>query len=327
MTTDPFEALRLPVESAAPPADFVETLRLRLHEALQPVVELTATAAPAPAPASEPAPTSLTPPVTPEDITMAQTITPYLCVHDAAAALDWYRRTFRATIDNVVEWEGKIGHAEVTFGGATFYLSDEAPALGVLSPRSLGEGNSASYVVLVAAVDELVERAVAEGATLQRPVEDSYGTRNGWIVDPFGHRWNLASPLVDRAAAAAKRRPAEPYYLTITTPDVERAARFYGAVLDWQYSETPGGGRHVANTAMPMALRSPHNEFSTTVPGEVELWFTVRDFDDALERVRAAGGRVLGVTSYDSGREARCEDDQGVVFRFNEPAPGYDTDR
>jgi predicted enzyme related to lactoylglutathione lyase len=54
------------------------------------------------------------------------------------------------------------------------------------------------------------------------------------------------------------------------------------------------------------------------------MWFSVRDFDDALDRVRVAGGAVVAVTSYDSGREALCEDDQGAAFKLIEPAPGYD---
>ena len=54
------------------------------------------------------------------------------------------------------------------------------------------------------------------------------------------------------------------------------------------------------------------------------MWFTVRDFDDAVERVRVAGGTIVELNAWDSGREAICEDDQGVTFKLSEPAPGYD---
>ena len=37
---------------------------------------------------------------------MTQTITPYLCVQDASAALDWYRQYFRATVGNVIVQRG-----------------------------------------------------------------------------------------------------------------------------------------------------------------------------------------------------------------------------
>jgi uncharacterized glyoxalase superfamily protein PhnB len=254
---------------------------------------------------------------------MTQTITPYLCVRDAPAALDWYRQHFQARVRHVIEWEGRIGHAEVEFGGAVFYLCDEAPELDVLAPPSIGSGSSSSFVVLVAAVDAFVERTVAGGAVVVRPISDAHGTRNAWILDPFGHRWNVGTPLPD-PDAANRRGPSEPYYMTLSTADVERAAKFYGAVLGWEFHDPHGGGRHVSNTEFPIGVRPTHNEFSDTSPGEIEMWFTVHDFDDAVERVRAAGGEVLTVAAYTSGREARCLDDQGVLFRLSEPAPGYD---
>lgn len=256
---------------------------------------------------------------------MAQVITPYLCVHDAPAAIEWYREHFGAAVANVLEWEGRIGHAEVDVAGAVFYLSDEAPKLGVLSPRTKGESVTQSNVLLVAAVDEFVDRAVRGGAVLQRPIEESHGTRNGWLLDPFGHRWNVGTPVRSVQEQQARRAPSEPYYLTITTADVERAAAFYGRVLDWALAPPHNGGRHVTNTRMPIGLRPPVNPFSETAPGEITMWFVARDFDDALERVRIAGGTVVSVTGYDSGREAICVDDQGVELRLSEPAPGYDT--
>lgn len=253
---------------------------------------------------------------------MVQAITPYLCVHDARAALEWYRDHFGATVRDVIEWEGGIGHAALDVAGAGFYLSDEAPQLGVRAPRSAGV--SVSVVLLVAAVEAFVERAVAGGAVLERPVTEAHGTRNAWLLDPFGHRWNVGTPVPDPAPPGAPPVPAEPYYLTATSPDVERAAAFYGTVLRWEFASPRNGGRHVTNTRQPIGLRPPDNPFSHTEPGEVTLWWIARDFDGALERVRAAGGTVVSVTAYDSGREAVCRDDQGVEFRLSEPAPGYD---
>lgn len=112
--------------------------------------------------------------------------------------------------------------------------------------------------------------------------------------------------------------------MTLTTPDVERGAAFYGAVLGWEFQDQGNGGRHVDNTAMPIGLRAVENPFGNTEPGEIEMWFTARDFDDAVERVRVAGGTVIELNAYGSGREAICEDDQGVAFKLSEPAPGYD---
>ena len=241
---------------------------------------------------------------------MNQVITPYLCVLDANAALDGYREFFGASVGNVIPWEGRVGHAELDVSGAVFYLSDEAPQLGVVAPSRDGSQSSVSVVIQVAAVEEFVERAERGGAVVQRPIEEGHGTRSAWIVDPFGH--------------ASRVAPSEPYYMTLTTADVELGAAFYGAVLGWEFVDQGNGGRHVANTEMPIGLRATENPHGDTAPGEIQMWFTVRDFDDAVERVRVAGGTIVELNAWDSGREAICEDDQGVTFKLSEPAPGYD---
>jgi uncharacterized glyoxalase superfamily protein PhnB len=265
-----------------------------------------------------------TTPIPERSDTMAQVITPYVCVHDATAALAWYREHFGASVGNVIEWEGQVGHAEIDVAGAVFYLSDEAPGLGVRAPERDGSHTSVSIVLQVAAVEEFVARAVDGGAVVQREIEESHGSRNAWLVDPFGHRWNVATPTYTPEEIAARRAPSEPYYMTLTTADVERSAAFYGSVLGWETVPQDNGGRHVVNTEMPIGLRATDNPFGRTEPGQIEMWFTVRDFDDAVERVRVAGGTVVEINSWDSGREAVCEDDQGVMFKLSEPAPGYD---
>lgn len=255
---------------------------------------------------------------------MNQVITPYLCVHDATAALDWYREFFGASVGNVIPWEGRVGHAELDVSGAVFYLSDEAPQLGVVAPTRDGSQSSVSIVLHVAAVEEFVARAERGGAVVQRPIEEGHGSRSAWIVDPFGHRWNVGTPVYDAEQTAARRAPSEPYYMTLTTADVERGSAFYGAVLGWEFVDQDNGGRHVTNTEMPIGLRATENPHGDTAPGEIQMWFTVRDFDDAVERVRVAGGTIVELNAWDSGREAICEDDQGVMFKLSEPAPGYD---
>ena len=112
--------------------------------------------------------------------------------------------------------------------------------------------------------------------------------------------------------------------MTLASGDVARGAAFYGAVLGWEFAPEHNGGRHVVNTEMPIGLRPVENQFSAAEPGQIDMWFTVRDFDDAVERDRVAGGTVVALNNWDSGREAICEDDQGITFRLSEPAPGYD---
>ena len=56
----------------------------------------------------------------------------------------------------------------------------------------------------------MVARAVKLGATLQRPPEDQfYGDRDGYIVDPFGHGWTVATHVEDVAPEELMRRMEE----------------------------------------------------------------------------------------------------------------------
>ena len=136
-------------------------------------------------------------------------ITPYLCVDDAAGAIAFYVAAFGATEDFRVENRGQVGHAELTVFGAKIMLSDPAPERGALAPPALG-GSPVVLHVYVEDVDAALARAVEAGATLAVAAEDRfYGDRSGVVVDPFGHRWSLATRIEALSAEELKRRAAE----------------------------------------------------------------------------------------------------------------------
>ncbi|GAA2092162.1 hypothetical protein GCM10009841_00920 [Microlunatus panaciterrae] len=125
---------------------------------------------------------------------LPRTVVPYLAVAGGGEALDFYARAFGAREVMRMDEGGLIAHAEFTIGGARFFLSDEWPSLNVRSPATLG-GFSVSLAIEVADADALVERLAEHGATIERPVEAGpvEGTRAGWVVDPYGHRWHISS--------------------------------------------------------------------------------------------------------------------------------------
>jgi PhnB protein len=127
-----------------------------------------------------------------------QSIVPYLTYRDATAAIDFYKRAFGATeLMRLVEPSGKIGHAELKIGEAMFMMADEYPDYGAISAETLG-GSPIKLHLYVPDVDQFAERAVAEGASLARPVADQfYGDRTGQLKDPFGYTWVVATHQKD----------------------------------------------------------------------------------------------------------------------------------
>ncbi len=118
---------------------------------------------------------------------------PYLCVHDAAAAIEYYKTAFGATerFRLINKTNGKIGHAELDIQGVLIMLADENPAWGNLSPKSLG-GTSTTFCLEVEDPDATIDRVVAAGATIKMPLDNQfYGFRSGSVIDPFGHEWMI----------------------------------------------------------------------------------------------------------------------------------------
>jgi PhnB protein len=139
-------------------------------------------------------------------------VTPYLILDRAADAIRFYKEALGASeILRMDRPDGRIGHAEIKIGDSPVMLADEHPEQGALSPKKIG-GSPVMLHVYVEDVDRAVERAVAAGAKLIRPVADQfYGDRTGGIEDPFGYRWYIATHKEDlsldeiRARAAAQR--------------------------------------------------------------------------------------------------------------------------
>lgn len=137
------------------------------------------------------------------------TITPYLIIKGAAQAIDYYKKVFGANeIMRMPGPDGKVGHAELKIGDSHFMLADENPSMGQghTSAATIGASPVSLYVYLPD-VDQVFDRAVAEGAKVLKPVENQfYGDRTGFFQDPFGHLWGVATHVEDVSADEMKRR-------------------------------------------------------------------------------------------------------------------------
>jgi PhnB protein len=76
-------------------------------------------------------------------------------------------------------------------------LSEESTEMKALSPESIG-GSAVSLYVYFKDVDAVFNQAVSVGATVLNSVRDQfYGDRSGYLKDPFGHLWSIATHKKD----------------------------------------------------------------------------------------------------------------------------------
>ncbi len=138
-----------------------------------------------------------------------RSITPYLCIKGAADAIEFYRKAFGATeVMRMAQPDGRVGHAELQIGDSRVMLADEFPDMGFRGPHSFG-GSPVHIHLYVEDVDAVVNRSVAAGAKVVRPVQDQfYGDRSGTIADPYGHVWHVATHKEDLSMDELRRRAA-----------------------------------------------------------------------------------------------------------------------
>jgi PhnB protein len=124
------------------------------------------------------------------------TIVPMLSVRHGIKAIEFYRDAFAAIELFRIENEKGEVVAQLSIDGAKFWLADESPAHNNFSPESLG-GATTRMILIVPDPDASFERAVAAGATAIAPVSNQHGWRQGRVLDPYGHHWEIGRPLAE----------------------------------------------------------------------------------------------------------------------------------
>ena len=134
-------------------------------------------------------------------------VIPYLTVDGASKAIEFYADVFGATERvRMPGPDGKIGHAELDVGDSVVMLADATPDMGNSTPAALG-GTPVTLMVYVEDVDDVFSRAIAAGASADRPVEDMfYGDRCSAVTDPSGNTWSIATHKEDVAPQDMAKR-------------------------------------------------------------------------------------------------------------------------
>ena len=235
---------------------------------------------------------------------------PYLTVSPATAAIDWYVEAFGAVVvgEPIVMDDGRIGHAELALSGGVFYLADPFAELGLEPPAP--QAVSVSLMLHVRDTDAALERARTAGAVVQREPYENHGSRGAALVDPFGHRWMLSGPVT---GAPLPIQHGDVGYVSVWTPDADRAAAFYGHVLGWRYDSTT---HQVTNTTERIGL------FSVAGPPTLFCCYAVTDLAGTRQSIIDGGGTVGELSEFDFGTVLDATDPAGRAFAVYVPRPG-----
>lgn len=136
-------------------------------------------------------------------------LTTYLNVKGAAAAIEFYKKAFGAKeVARLTMPDGSIGHAEIEIGDSKIMLAEENEKWGNLSPQTLG-GSPVCLCLYVEDVDTVFAKAIQAGATVtgEMEVKDQfYGDRTGNLTDPFGHQWSVMTHIEDVSFEEMQKR-------------------------------------------------------------------------------------------------------------------------
>ena len=130
----------------------------------------------------------------------AQSLTPYIVVKDGQKMIDFYKRAFGAEVMHVATMpeSDKIMHATLSIGGSAFFLNDEFPDHGELSPVTTGSTSSTIHIQVSEGLDDLYNQAIAAGAESRMPPGDMFwGDRFAVVKDPSGHKWSMGMPIAN----------------------------------------------------------------------------------------------------------------------------------
>jgi predicted enzyme related to lactoylglutathione lyase len=174
--------------------------------------------------------------------------------------------------------------------------SSPAGGLGVGPPR----------VDLYFEVPDIVA-AIAKLRELGGVAPDPVQSKSGWSCLAEDGVLALWQPAEGYAQDDPKCAEGDLFYYVVPVADEQAKAR-YAAVLGWELSSgSHANGWNIENATPPGGVFVDH-------AGAPELYFRVADVDEAVERVRRAGGTAGDKQPNSAGWHAECGDDQGVRF-------------
>ena len=207
------------------------------------------------------------------------TVTPYVWVPDRGF-VDFLVRVFDAVETRVADNPGHGIHREMRIGSSMMMIGESGEPNRPSRPIALH--------VFVDDADATFAKAIAAGGTsIGDPADRPYGERSGFIRDPYGNSWYIATPLGPESLAH-HLRSVTPYLLSRDVRGyIEFLVRAFGAVEEvvvGDGSDIPYARARIGNAAVEFGSADP-------MPGSYFLY--VADPDAVYEQAVAAGAKAL----------------------------------
>jgi PhnB protein len=237
------------------------------------------------------------------------TVTPYIRVPDAGL-FDFLTKVFDAEETFSGHGGGGGMHREVRIGDSMLMIGEGSGTGGMMPIRPM------AFHVFVKDVDATFARALSAGATsMGEPEDRHYGERSGFLADPFGNQWYVATPLRPESLAAAARAVTPVLHTEDAASYMEFVKRALGAIEEIRVPGPTGELRYgrvrVGDAAIELGEGVP-------MPGSFMLY--VADPDAMYHQAIAAGAASIMLPSDQPyGRVGGVQDPHGNQWFFARP--------
>jgi PhnB protein len=236
------------------------------------------------------------------------TVTPYIRV--ASEGLVGFLASAFGAVETFAAQGGGGGmHREVRIGNSMVMIGEGSGAAGMMPIATM------AFHVFVDDVDAAFARAVAAGGSaIGAPEDRHYGERSGFVKDPFGNHWYIATPLRPDSLANALRTVTPALFADSAAEYMAFLERALGAVEEMR----AGDGEHVRYARVRIGDAAIELGDGAPMPGAFMVYVT--DPDERYERAVAAGATsIMTPSDQPYGRIAGVRDAVGNQWFFSRP--------
>lgn len=242
-----------------------------------------------------------------------------LATTDQAAAKNFYTSLFGWSVNDY-----PMGPSEVY---SMFGLEGkEVGAAYTLRPEQRSQGVPPHWMVYVAVenADEIARRAgELDAAVYAGPFDVADYGRMAVMADPTGAVFSIWQAK-QHPGVGIEGVDGSACWVDLTTPDTERAQKFYSELFGWTTgADKDSGYIHIQNGEEYIGGMQSSAQRNAQAPPHWMIYFLASDCDAFAGKAKDLGGQVLlpPTEMENVGRMGILRDPQGAVFALFQPAP------